>query len=338
MTVITNTILDVPGITVGQAQNSAALTGCTVVLCEAGAIAGVDQRGSAPGTRETDVLNPIHLVQRAHAILLAGGSAFGLNAADGVLQYLRENKVGYRAGTSRIPIVPAAVLFDLGIGDANRFPDSEMGYEACLAANKNLWSSGNFGAGTGATAGKLFGIRQATKTGIGSASISVGRAVVGAIVAVNPFGDVKDYTNGSIIAGLRNRRSGLSPWVDSAAAMQSLPGRAVLRLATGSNTVIGVVATNARLTKIQATKIAQLAQNGIVRSIWPANTMLDGDTMFALSTERVTMNVTTIGVLAEQVVAMAIKDAVFASTSTHGIPSAKQWVGDWPFRGKRTPQ
>ncbi len=197
-------ITDVPGIRVGHAQNEAAGTGCTVILCEKGAVGGVDQRGGAPGTRETDVLNPVNLVDVVHAVVLAGGSAFGLNAVSGVMRYLEEKKIGFNTGVARVPIVPAAVLFDLAVGDAKIRPDDAMGYQACLNASHETVKQGNVGAGTGASVGKLFGMARAMKAGIGTASITLpGGVVVGAIIAVNAFGDVIDPENNQILAGTR---------------------------------------------------------------------------------------------------------------------------------------
>ncbi len=201
-------ITDVPGIEVGQAQDETALTGCTVILCRRGAVAGVDVRGGAPGTRETDLLSPVNLVSRVHAILLAGGSAFGLDAAGGVMRYLEERKIGFDTGTAKVPIVPAAILYDLNVGAKDVRPDASMGYEACRLAARGRCDEGNVGAGTGASVGKLFGTALAMKSGVGSASIRLGRLVIGAIVAVNAFGDVIDPENGEVLAGLRSGRVG----------------------------------------------------------------------------------------------------------------------------------
>lgn len=323
-------ITNVPGLVAGHAQDERALTGCTVVLCSRGAVAGVDQRGSAPGTRETDLLNPIHRVQRIHAILLAGGSAFGLDAASGVMQYLKERGIGHSVGRLRIPIVPAAILYDLGIGSSEIYPDAAMGYAACVAASRTPLHQGNAGAGIGASAGKLLGMASATKTGIGSASLRLAHGVViAALVAVNPFGDVVDSNHGQILAGLRVSRRGplrvgQGPvWANTESVMQSALGRSVLALAsTGTNTVIGVVATNASLTKPQATKVAQMAQAGLVRSIRPANTMFDGDTLFALSTGKRKADINLVGSVAAQVVELAIQNAVSQASSAGGLPAA----------------
>jgi len=324
-----NAITDVPGIRVGQAQNDEALTGCTVVLCEKGAVGGVDQRGGAPGTRETDLLHPMHTVSRVHAVLLTGGSAFGLDAAGGVMRYLEEKGVGFNAGVARVPIVPAAVLFDLATGRADIRPDAAMGYLACQnASSSQPPAEGNYGAGTGATVGKMLGMGQAMKSGIGSASIDLGGGVVvGAIVAVNAFGDVIDPANGAILAG--TRATSLGPlrlgapgyFADTLELMKSLAGRAALGIAGMAHTVIGVVATNAALDKDQANKVAQMAHNGLARTIRPAHTMMDGDTLFALSTGRHKMDVSTVGAFAAEAVAEAIVRAVKAARPAGGLPA-----------------
>ncbi len=318
-------ITDVPGIEVGQAQDNSALTGCTVILCSKGAVAGVDVRGSAPGTRETDLLDPINLVDKVHAILLAGGSAFGLDAAGGVMKYLEENKIGFNTGVARVPIVPAAILFDLGVGRADIRPDAEMGYKACLAASKAAPAEGNAGAGTGASVGKLFGVALAMKSGIGSVSLEVGSGIiVGAIVAVNAFGDVLE--DGKIIAGLRSGKvgplkiGGKDYFADTFEMLKNPIGRTVLNFATHMNTVIGAVATNAALTKVQATKVAQMAHDGVARVIRPAHTILDGDTIFALSTGNKKCDVTTIGAFAAEAMAQAILRAVKMSAAAGGLP------------------
>lgn len=318
-------ITDVPGIEVGHAQNDSALTGCTVILCRKGAVAGVDVRGSAPGTRETDLLNPINLVDKVHAVMLAGGSAFGLDAASGVMKYLEENKIGFNTGVARVPIVPAAILFDLGMGRADIRPDAEMGYKACLAASRAALAEGNVGAGSGASVGKLFGAALAMKSGIGSVSLEVGSGIiVGAIAAGNAFGDVIE--DGKIIAGLRSgkvgplRVGGKDYFADTFEMLKKPINRGVLGFATRTNTVIGVVATNAALTKVQATKVAQMAHDGLARVVRPAHTMLDGDTIFALSTGNKKCDVTTIGAFSAEAMAQAIVRAVKMSEAAGGLP------------------
>jgi L-aminopeptidase/D-esterase-like protein len=323
-----NSIVAVHGIEVGQVQNDAALTGCTVLLCRKGAVAGVDVRGSAPGTRETDLLDPVNLVDKVHAIVLAGGSAFGLDAAGGVMRYLEEHKIGFDTGVARVPIVPAAILYDLNLGDKNVRPDAEMGYQACLNASAERVVEGNVGAGSGASVGKLFGNMLAMKSGVGSASVELGNGIlVGAIVAVNAWGDVIE--DGKIIAGLRSgkvgplRVGGREYFADTLKMMKTFAGRSVMRLATKANTVIGAVATNAALTKVEATKVAQMAHDGLARAIRPAHTMLDGDTIFALSTGNRKSDVTTIGSFAAEAMAQAIIRAVKMSTSAGGLPGLR---------------
>jgi L-aminopeptidase/D-esterase-like protein len=323
-----NAITDVPGIEVGQAQDDEALTGCTVILCRKGAVGGVDVRGSAPGTRETDLLNPINLVSKVHAVVLAGGSAFGLDAASGVMKYLAEQKIGYGFGGSKVPIVPAAILYDLGLGKSDRHPDLEMGYAAASSANPGPVAEGNVGAGTGASVGKILGMGGAMKSGLGTASIEIGGGVlVGAIVAVNAFGDVLDPATGQILAGARPAKigplklGGNGPFADTLKIMQTPAGRTIMRLATGSNTVIAVVATNARFDKAQATKMAQMAQDGSARALRPAHTMLDGDTVFALATGQRKADLSTVGAYAAEVLAQAIVRAVKAAGPAAGLPA-----------------
>ena len=324
-----NAITDIPGIEVGHAQDEEALTGCTVILCRKGAVGGVDQRGGAPGTRETDLLNPINHVNRVHAVLLSGGSAFGLDAARGVMRYLENQKIGFDTGVARVPIVPAAVLYDLALGRADVRPDPEMGYCACLAASAETVAEGNVGAGTGATVGKIFGMKQAMKSGLGTASMAIGGGViVGAIVAVNAFGDVVDPHSGEIIAGARSTKVGPlqlgAPgyFADTLTVMKTLAGRTIMKLAMSRNTVIGVVATNARFTKTEATKVAQMAHDGLARAIRPAHTMLDGDTIFALATGQKKADVSIVGAYAAEVFAQAILRAARAAKGEGGLPSA----------------
>ena len=326
-----NAITDVRGIEVGHAQNNEALTGCTVILCRKGAVAGVDVRGGAPGTRETDLLNPINLVQKIHAIVLAGGSAFGLDAASGVMKYLEEHKTGFNTGVAKVPIVPSAILYDLNIGQADVRPDSAMGYEAAATASSASPAEGNVGAGTGASVGKMFGAALATKSGVGSASMDIGGGViVGALVAVNAWGDVIDPNTNEIIAGLRSgkvgplRVGGNGYYADTLAMMKKPVGRNLLSFTSGANTVIGVVATNAKLTKAQAAKVAQMAQDGIARTIRPAHTMLDGDTIFAISTGSKKADVSSVGAFAAKVMEDAVLRAVKAAKPAGGLPSSTQ--------------
>jgi len=322
-----NAITDVRGIEVGHAQDEEALTGCTVIICRKGAVAGVDVRGGAPGTRETDLLNPVNLVEKVHAVVLSGGSAFGLDAATGVMRYLEEQKIGFNVGVARVPIVPAAILFDLNLGRADVRPDAAMGYRAASIASSNVPAEGNAGVGTGASVGKMFGLSLAMKAGVGTASMDIGGGViVGALVAVNAWGDVVDPQTNQIIAGLRSGNVGplrvgkKDHFADTLAMLKSTVGRNILGLASRANTVIGVVATNARLTKAQATKVAQMAQDGIARTIRPAHMMLDGDVIFALSTGARKADVSSVGAFAAEAMAEAVIRAVKMAKPGSGLP------------------
>jgi len=324
-----NSITDISGIRVGHSQDEAALTGCTVILCEGGAVGGVDQRGGAPGTRETDALHPIHLVNVVHGVVLSGGSAFGLDSASGVVRYLEERGVGFDVRVAKVPIVPAAILFDLGIGQADVRPGPEMGYQACLNASTDPPAEGNVGAGTGATVGKILGMQHAMKSGIGTASLAIGGGIyVGAIAAVNVFGDVIEPTTGEIVAGVRlvhtgPLKIGKGPYfADTLEVMRSLTGRTVLGFASHEHTAIGAVATNAKLTKEQTNKVAQMAHDGLARTVRPAHTMLDGDTIFALATGERRADVNIVGAFAAQVFAQAVLRAVWAAKPVAGLPSA----------------
>lgn len=324
-----NAITDVPGIAVGHAQNEQALTGCTVILCPEGTTAGVDQRGGAPGTRETDLLHPMHLVNHVDAILLGGGSAYGLDAASGVMQYLEEQGRGVDTGVAKVPIVPAAILFDLAIGDPQIRPDKAMGYQACVNASTTPPAQGNVGAGSGATVGKILGPGQAMKSGIGTASLEIGNGVVvAAIFAVNAFGDIISPENGAIIAGARTLQKGpvklgSGPvFADTIEIMKNMAGRAILEFASRQNTIIGAVATNARLNKEEINKVAQMAHNGLAAVVRPAHTMLDGDTIFALATNKKKADVNIVGTYAAQVVASAILNGVRAAAPIGALPSA----------------
>jgi len=326
-----NSITDVRGIEVGHAQDEEALTGCTVILCRRGAVGGVDVRGGAPGTRETDLLNPINLVDKVHAVVLAGGSAFGLDAASGVMRYLEEKKIGFNTGAAKVPIVPSAILYDLNIGRSDVRPDSAMGYRAAASASSDAPAEGNTGAGSGASVGKMFGPALAMKAGLGTASMEIGGGVIlGALVAVNAFGDVIDPQTNGIIAGLRSgkvgplRVGGEDHFADTLAMLKSRIGRGVLGFATRANTVIGAVATNAQLTKAQATKVAQMAQDGIARTIRPSHTMLDGDVVFALSTGKRKVDISIVGAFAAEVMAEAIVRAVKLAGSAGGLPGLFQ--------------
>jgi L-aminopeptidase/D-esterase-like protein len=322
-------ITDVPGLKVGHHTLTERPTGCTVLICEAGATAGVDVRGSAPGTRETDLLSPIHSVQQVQAIMLSGGSAYGLDAATGVVRYLEEHNLGYKIGNlGVVPIVPAAILMDLGVGNFKIRPGADAGYKACVAASAGPVTEGNVGAGAGATIGKMFGPRFSMKSGLGTASVKVGDTgiVVGALVAVNAVGDVVRPETGKVVAGARSEDG--KGFRDSMAAMMN--GYRVV-VQNGANTTIGVVATNAPFNKTQMTKIAQMAHDGYARAINPVHTMGDGDTIFSMSTGTATVkaDVTAIGAIAAMVMARAIVRAAMQATSLPelGLPAYRDYVG-----------
>jgi L-aminopeptidase/D-esterase-like protein len=311
-------ITDVEGIRVGHYTDLDAITGCTVLLCEEGAVGGVEIRGSASGTREVDPLHPFHVVERVHGLALSGGSAFGLDAAGGVMQYLEERGIGFDVGVTRVPIVPAAILFDLRIGNHRVRPDRTMGYRACEAATSGVIEEGSVGAGTGATVGKLKGIECAMKGGVGTSSVTLpGGVTVGALAAVNAFGDVLDPETGQPLAGLRDGPGG-TRLLDTAAQMRAgiYPGGY-----SRESTVLVAVATNARLTKVEATKVARQAQLGLARTLRPIHTTLDGDTTFVLATRRLPGELNTIGLAAAEAVAQAVVRAVKLATGLGGVPS-----------------
>ncbi len=314
-------ITDVTGIKVGHFTDARKPTGCTVLLVEEGATAGVDVRGGAPGTRETDLLDPTNTVQHIHAVVLSGGSAFGLDTATGVMRYLEERGIGFQAGVARVPIVPAAILFDLAIGDPKIRPDAEAGYKACKSATTDAPAEGNVGAGAGATVGKIYGIKRAMKSGIGTASIKLpGNPTVGAIVAVNAMGDVLDPKTGNVIAGARTP-DGKSLFGVMNAILRGEPLPSTLG---GTATTIGIVATDVKLNKTQAKKVAQMAHDGLARTINPIHTPFDGDAIFALSTGKSSqpVNLALIGILAAEAMAQAVIRAVRAAKGIAGLPSA----------------
>jgi len=315
-----NTITAVEGIRVGHAHDLKAITGVTVVLCEEGAVGGVDMRGTATGTREINPLDPLHLVEKAHGICLAGGSAYGLDAAGGVMRWLEERGVGLPVGPTVVPIVPSAIIFDLRIGDHRVRPDAAMGHRACQAASADPVLEGCVGAGAGATIGKLRAAAGAMKSGIGSAAVvTPDGLVVGAIAVVNAFGDILDHETGKIIAGCRDDAGG---FVDTAKAIRGpMPDRGF----SPQNTTLVVVATNATLTKPQAQKVAQLAQIGMAKTVSPCHSTVDGDVVFALATcKRLEQpNLNRLGALAADVTAQAIVRAVKTADPMGGLPSWK---------------
>ena len=330
--VVAGSITQVAGIEVGHHTDARRPTGCSVVIARSGAVAGVDVRGAAPGTRETDLLEPGNLVQRVHAVLLCGGSAYGLAAADGVVRWLEQQRIGLEVLPNlHLPLVPAAVLFDLTVGDPRIRPDAAAGYAASVAASAEHPAEGSVGAGAGATVGKLFGLDRSMKGGIGTASLTVGGVTVGALVACNALGDVIDPDTAQVAAGARTPDGG-SLFDSRRALIRGVPPTPVL---AGSNTTIGVIATDAQLTKLQARKLAQLGHDGLARSINPAHGMSDGDTLFALGTGRagVMPGMTLLGTMAAEVTARAVLRAVQAAVGLK-IGSA-HWpaMRDLPPRG-----
>lgn len=316
---MTKGLTDIPGIRVGHASDFDALTGCTAILCEAGAVAGAEIRGSASGTAEFPVMDPGHVADRVHAVVLSGGSAFGLESASGVRRYLEHKGVGFDTRVAKVPIVPCAILYDLAIGKPNVRPTREMGEAAAAAATDGAVKEGAVGAGTGATVGKLFGLGQAMKSGIGSATAALEGAhegvLVAALAAVNAFGDVVEAAGGKIVAGAR-KAAGSREFAGTSAAMK----RGLRPRGFGPNTTLVVVATNAALTKVQARKLAELAQLGVARSIDPVNTMYDGDVTVALSLGRQQADINVLGVAAAEAVAQAILRAVRLAPTLGGVP------------------
>lgn len=313
-----NNISDVPGIKVGNVEMTPAYTGCTVILLEEGAMCGVDIRGAAPGTRETDLLDPKNLVEKVYGICLAGGSAYGLDAASGVMQYLEEQGYGLNVGVGVVPIVPAAVLFDLLVGDPKVRPTKEVGYLAAKNAKHGPFKIGNTGAGCGATVGKVAGHSRAMKGGLGSASRALPNGlVVGAIVAVNAVGEIREPSSGEVLAGVRNDEGQISEglsWMINQEAISIFPG---------TNTTIGVVASNANLTKAQVNKVASMAHDGLARTIYPVHTMHDGDSIFALATEEIDASVDLVGAVTAEVLAEAVLNAIYSADGIPGYPSFK---------------
>ena len=322
MTMNSSAALGLAGLKVGHHTDPRRPTGCTVVLCEEGAVAGVDVRGAAPGTRETDLLRSENLVDKVHAVLLTGGSAFGLDAAGGVMRWLEDRGHGLPVGPVRVPIVPAAVLFDLWVGDGGVRPDAAAGHAACEAAGLEAIAQGSVGAGAGALVGKLYGLDRAMKGGIGHASLTVDGITIAALVAVNAVGDVIDPDNGRVLAGARRADGrGLLGSTDAMAR-----GEGPSHLVAGGATTIGVVATDAMLTKPQANKLAAMSHDGLARCIDPLHTLTDGDTLFALATGRSgrAVHLTWLGALAARVTTQAVLNAVRHAEGLPGWPSARE--------------
>lgn len=307
-------ITDVKGIRAGHCQSDEGMTGCTAIICEKGAVGGVDVRGSAPGTRETDLLKPGKLVDRIHAVVLAGGSAFGLDAASGVMSCLEEQGVGFDAGIIRVPIVASAVIFDLNMGNHKIRPDFKMGYSAARSASSEERRQGNIGCGLGATVGKVLGPANAMKSGLGSATVAAGGLIVSAIVVVNSSGDIFDYETGCQIAGVYDYEKREMMNTYSIMKMKGKPLGFPMR-----NTTIGVVASNAVLTKDEANKLAEMAHNGFARSINPVHTMLDGDTIFTMNTSEVRADLSLAGTMASEAVSRAITNAIINAKPCCGL-------------------
>jgi len=307
-------IIDVPGVKVGHATDALKQTGCSVVLFENGAVCGVDVRGAAPGTRETDLLNPMNMIERVHAVVLSGGSAFGLDAASGVMQWLEQRRIGFDVGVTVVPIVPAAVLFDLTFGDPTVRPDAQMGYRAVNAASTHPFPSGNTGAGVGATIGKMAGLNKAMKGGLGTASVNgPDGLIVAAMVAVNAVGEIRDPHTGQTIAGACDAQGNL---LDIQTEFLNNPDS---HISAGTNTTIGIICCNANFTKSQMQKVAQMAHDGLARTIYPVHTQSDGDTLFAATTGGVNTTVNIAGMLAAEVIAAAVLDGVRNARSAHGV-------------------
>ncbi|GAA0721492.1 P1 family peptidase [Clostridium malenominatum] len=307
-------LFDIEGICLGHAQNYESGTGCSAIICTEGATGGVDVRGGAPGTRETDLLNPVNMIEKIHAVVLSGGSAFGLDSASGVMKYLEDQGVGFDVGVTKVPIVCSAVLFDLTVGNSQIRPDKNMGYEAALNSEENKENlQGNIGAGTGATVGKMLGPEYSMKGGLGSYCLQVGELKVGALIAVNCLGDVIDPSTGEILAGAFMD----GKFVDTESWM--IDNYHKYNNVFQGNTTIGVVVTNGTLSKSQANKIASMAHNGYGRTMRPAHTMFDGDTIFTMATGKVEADINLIGMLAARVVEKAVINAVKNASSRYGI-------------------
>ncbi|MDI7260699.1 MAG: P1 family peptidase [Thermodesulfobacteriota bacterium] len=325
-----NAITDVPGIKVGHSSDFKALTGCTVILCEEGAIGGVDIRGTATGTRQIDALTYLHLVEKIHAILFTGGSAFGLDAAGGVMTFLEERGKGFDVVKTKIPIVPTAVIFDFGIGDFHVRPDHKMGYEACFNASKKV-EEGSVGVGTGATVGKLFGIERAMKGGVGTSSIRGPEGiVVGALVVVNAFGDVCDPESNQILAGARKSKNSFqlansSGWIKKGVTRKQF-GALTPSDPSAFNTTLGVIATNANLSTKEVHQIARIAQSGLAKVISPIHTTFDGDMVFALSMGKKKADVNTIGLLGETALIESVKRAAIQADGFGVIPAYRDII------------
>jgi L-aminopeptidase/D-esterase-like protein len=315
-------ITDIKGIKIGNAQDIVGATGCTVIICENGACAGVDVRGGAPASRETELLKSVNMVDRIHAVMLSGGSAYGLDAASGAMAYLEEKGIGFDTGIGVVPIVCGASLFDLAVGDPKCRPDKEMGYEACKNSEAMQISEGNRGAGTGAAVGKFMGIEHMMKSGLGIYAASIGELQVAAVVAVNALGDIIDIDTGKRIAGLLNKDNTKISNTEEAMYAQYSDEKNVF----SGNTTIGCIVTNAILKKTQANKLASIAHNGFARAIRPVHTMSDGDTIYVMATGEVKAMPDAVGALATEVMARAINRAVKAAEPAYGLKAFRDFI------------
>ena len=313
----------IDGFTTGHAQDPDAGTGCSVVICPAGAVSGVDVRGGAPGTRETDLLDPVNLVELVHAVFLSGGSAFGLDASAGIMAYLEEHDIGFDVPVGKVPIVAGAVLFDLVVGKSHIRPDKNMGYQACVQARSNRVLQGCIGAGTGACVGKIAGMDRAMKSGLGCHAVEVGDLQIGAMVAVNCLGDVIDPSSGRPVAGV------LTPDKQRIGSTEEIMVRNWNQHKNPfvSNTTIGVILTNATLTKSKAKKLASMAHNGFARTLRPAHSMFDGDTIFTMGSGKIEADLSVVGLLAAQVMEQAVLNAIRYADAAHGLPCSGDIVG-----------
>ncbi len=314
-------ISDITDFKIGNAQDEQRGTGCTVIICEKGAVAGVDVRGGGPATRETDLLRPENMVQAINAVTISGGSAFGLEAADGVMQYLREKNIGFETGFGVVPIVCGAALFDLVSGDKDAYPDKQMGYAASEAAGRGILKQGNFGAGTGATVGKLMGTERLTKSGLGAYAVAADELQIGAVVAVNALGDVFDTDTGRQLAGLLSEDKTCFVSTEQAMFDKINTGRDVFK----GNTTIGCIVTNADINKSQCCKIASITHDGFARAIRPVHSSADGDSIFVMASGKVAADFDTIGALSAYVMSKAIRNAVINAEAAYGYKCARDF-------------
>ncbi|MEG0377372.1 MAG: P1 family peptidase [Eubacterium sp.] len=312
----------IENIKIGHAQDKEGGTGCTVIICENGAPTGVDVRGGGPASRETELLNPTAAAEKVHAVLLSGGSAFGLDAAGGVMRYLSERNIGFDTGIAKIPLVCESCIFDLVVGRSDAYPDGKMAYAACVDAQRNDPEEGNVGAGTGATVGKIRGPQTMMKSGLGVYAVQIGALKVGAVVSVNALGDIFDAENGQKLAGLLT--TDLMNFDDSEAVMYE--GMEPKEIGYASNTTIGVIITNGCFNKVQAKKIAAMAQNGLAKSICPVHTTMDGDSVYAMSVGSIKADIDSVGTLAARVMAQAVKRAVMLTENAYGLKTATDFL------------